>query len=208
MKRLALFATLFFAGCANDSAALPRVLEFHDPAGCLSCREMEPIVRQVGGIKQFDVNTREGHRMAEQWHVTVWPTFIRLNSDGFEAERLEGKHSLGRLRKFADGQRDETAERKQAAKQEKKPAPPITVAAKPPAKVQPDRIVDDSEPLRRELATANGKLDDANREIRNWHRYHERAEECFRRHGIAIEGEESRSWREVMPSNNGWSRVR
>lgn len=100
---LALAATVVPAmtGCAAEEEPTEkadlRLIEFFDP-GCPFCKEMEPTVdylqdeyeSKIEAFDIVDVTTEEGGRMVEEFGIFLTPTFVILDGDGVELDRVTG----------------------------------------------------------------------------------------------------------------------
>ncbi|GAB4276894.1 MAG: hypothetical protein Kow0056_07800 [Coriobacteriia bacterium] len=97
---LALLGSAMLAGCAQggggESADIT-FLEFFDPK-CPFCAEMEPIVEdleaeyadRLAGWEIIDITTDEGRQKVEDYGVFLTPTFVILDADGEEMDRVTG----------------------------------------------------------------------------------------------------------------------
>ncbi len=89
------------AGCAAEEEPTEkadlRLIEFFDP-DCPFCKEMKPTVDDLqdeyeSKIEAFDivdVTTDEGGRMVEEFGIFLTPTFVILDGDGVELDRVTG----------------------------------------------------------------------------------------------------------------------
>lgn len=100
------------AGCgetATEDKAPVHFIQFFDP-DCPFCQAMEPTVEKLqkeyaGKIYKFeliDVSTDEGLRQADEFGVFITPTFVLLDADGNELDRLAGAASEENMVKFID----------------------------------------------------------------------------------------------------------
>ena len=82
----------------------PRLLEFSSKR-CASCGRMAPLIKSMerdctardGTILQVDVDGDEGEALAERYDVRQLPTFLMIDSNGDEVERLVGEQPRQRL---------------------------------------------------------------------------------------------------------------
>ena len=82
----------------------PHVLEFSSRS-CTACARMAPVVAAVeracsggdGAIVPVDVDDAPGEQLASRYAVTLLPTFMSVDADGNEVERLEGIQTGPRL---------------------------------------------------------------------------------------------------------------
>ena len=111
---LALAAMLItgLAGCGEKEAeekAPLHFIQFFDPE-CPFCQAMEPTIEKLqseysGRIYKFeiiDVSTTEGLADADEYGVFITPTFVLLDADGNELDRLAGAASEENMMKFID----------------------------------------------------------------------------------------------------------
>ena len=99
-------------GCAEDAppekVALT-FLEFFDP-NCPFCAEMEPAVEKLEreyaeSLESFeivDVTTDEGRQRVEDYGIFLTPTFVLLDADGEELDRISGACSEETLFAFME----------------------------------------------------------------------------------------------------------
>jgi len=94
---------LVLVGCKSedqekDAEKAPLTfIQFYDPE-CPFCQEMEPIVEDLKSeyepkIDKFEiinVKTSEGMDKVEEFGVFLTPTFVLLNADGDEMDRING----------------------------------------------------------------------------------------------------------------------
>ena len=111
---LMMMAVLFtgLAGCgekaAEDKAPL-HFIQFFDP-DCPFCQAMEPTIDKlrkeyeprIYKFELIDVSTDEGLRQADEFGVFITPTFVLLDADGNELDRLAGAASEESMVKFID----------------------------------------------------------------------------------------------------------
>lgn len=111
---LALAAVLLtaLAGCGEaetEEKAPLHFIEFFDPE-CPFCNAMKPTIEKLqqeyaGRIYKFeliDVSTTEGLAQADEFGVFITPTFVLLDADGNELDRLAGAASEENMIKFID----------------------------------------------------------------------------------------------------------
>lgn len=111
---LALGAMLLIglAGCGaaeTEEKAPLHFIEFFDPE-CPFCNAMKPTIENLqaeyaGRIYKFeliDVSTAEGLAQADEFGVFITPTFVLLDADGNELDRLAGAASEENMIKFID----------------------------------------------------------------------------------------------------------
>lgn len=111
---LVMAATLLtgLAGCGDtetEEKAPLHFIQFFDPE-CPFCKEMEPTMASLqkeyaGRIYKFeiiDVSTTEGLAQADEFGVFITPTFVLLDVDGNEVDRLAGAASKENMIKFID----------------------------------------------------------------------------------------------------------
>jgi len=114
MLALTLAAALLagLAGCgeaATEEKAPLHFIQFFDP-DCPFCQAMEPTIEKLqeeyaGRIYKFeiiDVSTPEGLDAADEFGVFITPTFVLLDADGNELDRLAGAASEENMIKFID----------------------------------------------------------------------------------------------------------
>ncbi|MDY0341525.1 MAG: thioredoxin family protein [Coriobacteriia bacterium] len=100
------------AGCgetATEDKAPLHFIEFFDPE-CPFCNSMKPTIEKLrqeyeGRIYKFeliDVSTTEGLAQADEFGVFITPTFVLLDADGNELDRLAGAASEENMIKFID----------------------------------------------------------------------------------------------------------
>lgn len=100
---LALLATMVpvMTGCAADDAptekAALQFIQFYDPE-CPFCQKMEPIVAElqdeytpkIDSFEIVNITTDEGKAKVEEFGVFLTPTFVILDADGVELDRVTG----------------------------------------------------------------------------------------------------------------------
>ncbi|MHB8051544.1 MAG: thioredoxin family protein [Coriobacteriia bacterium] len=110
MMAVALLAGLAGCGEATTEEKAPlHFIQFFDP-NCPFCQAMEPTVEKLqneyaGRIYKFeiiDVSTTEGLADADEYGVFITPTFVLLDADGNELDRLAGAASEENMMKFID----------------------------------------------------------------------------------------------------------
>ncbi|MHB8761930.1 MAG: thioredoxin family protein [Coriobacteriia bacterium] len=98
------------AGCEGPSDKAPlHFVQFYDPA-CPFCQAMEPTVDKLRGkyeprIERFeiiDISTDAGLAQAEEFGVFITPTFVLLDLDGEELDRISGAATEESMVKFID----------------------------------------------------------------------------------------------------------
>lgn len=110
---VALAATMSFAvaGCNKAPAekAPLQFIQFFDPK-CPFCQAMEPTVEKLRKkyepkIEKFeiiDISTDAGMAKAEEFGVFITPTFVLLDSNGNEIDRVAGAATEENMVKFID----------------------------------------------------------------------------------------------------------
>ena len=94
-----LVASLVLVGCGSsepDTVALT-FLEFYDPA-CPFCQEMEGTVEdlrrdyedRLESFEIIDITTDEGLEKVDEHGIFLTPTFVLLDADGEELDRITG----------------------------------------------------------------------------------------------------------------------
>jgi thiol-disulfide isomerase/thioredoxin len=94
-----LVASLVLVGCGSsepDTVALT-FLEFYDPA-CPFCQEMEGTVEdlrrdyedRLESFEIIDITTDEGLEKVDEYGIFLTPTFVLLDADGEELDRITG----------------------------------------------------------------------------------------------------------------------
>lgn len=122
MKRIALLAlalmlvaamTLGLAGCDGGATTDEKVplhfVQFYDPE-CPFCQAMEPTVEslrkeyepQIEKFEIIDVSTTEGLAKADEFGVFITPTFVLLDMEGNELDRVQGAATEENMIKFID----------------------------------------------------------------------------------------------------------
>lgn len=100
------------AGCdggASGEKAPLHFIQFYDPE-CPFCQAMEPTVEKLRQeyeprIEKFeiiDVSTDEGLAQADEFGVFITPTFVLLDLDGNELDRVQGATTEENMVKFID----------------------------------------------------------------------------------------------------------
>ncbi len=118
---LALSATLLagLAGCggaSSDEKVPLHFIQFFDP-DCPFCKQMKPTIEKLqedyeSKIYKFeiiDVSTEEGLRQADEFGVFITPTFVLLDADGNELDRLAGAATEENMVKFIERGMDDAA---------------------------------------------------------------------------------------------------
>lgn len=121
MKRIALVVlsvsliallAIGLAGCDGgtpEEKAPLHFVQFYDPE-CPFCQAMEPTVESLKEeyeprIEKFeiiDVSTTEGLAQADEFGVFITPTFVLLDMDGNELDRVQGAATEENMVKFID----------------------------------------------------------------------------------------------------------
>ena len=89
---------------ANRIGAYPHLLEFMSP-NCAACARMLPVVAELerrcaandGTIIQVNVEESRGESLAVRYGVRVLPTFISLDANGREVDRVVGEQTPEQL---------------------------------------------------------------------------------------------------------------
>lgn len=118
---LALSAALLagLAGCgeASTEEKVPlHFIQFFDP-DCPFCKQMKPTIEKLqkeyeSKIYKFeiiDVSTEEGLRQADEFGVFITPTFVLLDADGNELDRLAGAATEENMVKFIERGMDDAS---------------------------------------------------------------------------------------------------
>lgn len=104
---------LGMTGCDGGTTAEEKAplhfVQFYDPE-CPFCQAMEPTVENLKEeyeprIEKFeiiDVSTTEGLAQADEFGVFITPTFILLDMDGNELDRVQGAATEENMIKFID----------------------------------------------------------------------------------------------------------
>lgn len=120
MKRFAVIV-LTVALAAGIAVALPgcdsgpeekaplHFIQFYDPE-CPFCQEMEPTVEdlrveyepKIDKFEIIDVSTTEGLAKADEFGVFITPTFVLLDADGNELDRVQGAATEENMVKFIE----------------------------------------------------------------------------------------------------------
>ncbi|MDO8848986.1 MAG: thioredoxin family protein [Coriobacteriia bacterium] len=122
MKRLVTAALVFgvvlalvlgVSGCdggtTTDEKAPLQFIQFYDP-DCPFCQAMEPTVEslqkeyepRIDKFEIIDVSTTEGMAQADEFGVFITPTFVLLDADGNELDRVQGAATEENMVKFID----------------------------------------------------------------------------------------------------------
>ncbi len=96
-------------GTTTDEKAPLHFIQFYDP-DCPFCQAMEPTVENLKEeyeprIEKFeiiDVSTTEGLAQADEYGVFITPTFVLLDMDGNELDRVQGAATEENMVKFID----------------------------------------------------------------------------------------------------------
>ncbi len=100
------------AGCdggATEEKAPLHFIQFFDP-DCPFCQAMEPTVEalqkeyepRIEKFEIIDVSTDEGLVQADEYGVFITPTFVLLDMDGNELDRVQGAATEENMVKFID----------------------------------------------------------------------------------------------------------
>ena len=103
------------AGCTSgdsdeaDETVDITFIEFFDPK-CPFCAEMEPIVEdlraeyepRISSFEIIDVTTPDGKDKVEEFGVFLTPTFVILDGDGEELDRINGAAPEETMLEFMD----------------------------------------------------------------------------------------------------------
>jgi len=99
------------AGCdkAPEEKAPLHFIQFFDP-DCPFCQAMEPTVAklqeeyepQIEKFEIIDVSTMEGLAQADEYGVFITPTFVILDTDGNELDRVAGAATEDNMVKFIE----------------------------------------------------------------------------------------------------------
>ena len=112
---LALALPLVLSGCTSedtvgeDGAVPVTFIEFFDPK-CPYCAEMEPTVEaleekyadRLAGWEIIDVTTDAGREDVDSYGVFITPTFVILDADGEEMDRITGATTEENMIAFID----------------------------------------------------------------------------------------------------------
>ena len=105
--------TLGMTGCdggtTSEEKAPLHFVQFYDPE-CPFCQAMEPTVEslkkeyepQIEKFEIIDVSTAEGLSQADEFGVFITPTFILLDMDGNELDRVQGAATEENMVKFIE----------------------------------------------------------------------------------------------------------
>lgn len=109
---LASMLSVGVAGCdgggVTEKAPL-HFIQFYDPE-CPFCQAMEPTVAslqkkyepKIDTFEIIDISTKEGMAQAEEFGVFITPTFVLLDLDGNELDRVQGATTEESMVKFID----------------------------------------------------------------------------------------------------------
>jgi thioredoxin-like negative regulator of GroEL len=110
---LAAMLSVGVAGCGggggSDAKAPLHFIQFYDPE-CPFCQAMEPTVEKlrkeyeprIDTFEIIDVSTTEGLAQADEFGVFITPTFVLLDADGNEIDRVQGAATEENMVKFID----------------------------------------------------------------------------------------------------------
>lgn len=113
----ALLAGLAGCGGASPEEKVPlHFIQFFDP-DCPFCKQMEPTIEKLqrdyeSKIYKFeiiDVSTDEGLRQADEFGVFITPTFVLLDADGNELDRISGAATEENMVKFIERGMDDVS---------------------------------------------------------------------------------------------------
>lgn len=98
-------------GCKKAPAekAPLHFIQFFDP-NCPYCKAMKPTVEKlrkkyeplIDKFEIIDVSTTEGLKQADEFGVFITPTFVLLDADGNEIDRVQGAATEENMVKFID----------------------------------------------------------------------------------------------------------
>lgn len=105
-------AAVGMAGCAKTTTtekAPLTFIQFFDP-NCPYCKAMKPTVEnlrkkyesKIESFQIIDVSTKEGIAKADEFGVFITPTFVLLDADGNELDRVQGAATEKNMIKFID----------------------------------------------------------------------------------------------------------
>lgn len=100
------------AGCSSEKAAEKaplRFIQFYDPK-CPYCQAMEPTVEKlrtkyeprIDTFEIIDVSTSAGLQQADEFGVFITPTFVLLDAEGNELDRVQGAATEENMQKFIE----------------------------------------------------------------------------------------------------------
>lgn len=112
------------AGKVEEKAPL-HFIQFYDP-DCPFCQAMEPTVEKLRKeyeprIEKFeiiDVSTTEGLSQADEFGVFITPTFVLLDMEGNELDRVQGAATEENMVKFIDRGIDDVTGKASGAREE------------------------------------------------------------------------------------------
>ena len=98
------------SGMPDQAKSELKLVEFYHPYWPV-CQQMEPIVHRVKkkyekrlrGFEILDVRSDEGEEKVEKYGIAYTPTFVLLDKDGKERDRIIGKVEQKILEKFIEG---------------------------------------------------------------------------------------------------------
>lgn len=121
------------AGCSGGSVASGEkaplhFIQFYDPE-CPFCQAMEPIVQnlrdeyepKIDKFEIIDVSTDAGLAQADEFGVFITPTFVLLDADGNEIDRVQGAATEENMKKFIERGIDDVNGKKTTGTREKIP---------------------------------------------------------------------------------------
>ncbi len=109
---------VILTGCSGDSSdavdpnaekAPVTFIQFYDPE-CPFCQEMEPIVERmrteyeprIDSFEIINVTTTDGKHKVEEFGVFLTPTFVLLDANGDELDRINGAAKEEMMIEFMD----------------------------------------------------------------------------------------------------------
>lgn len=103
-------------GGASSTKSALQFIQFYDPK-CPYCQAMEPTVEKlrqkyepkIAKFEIIDVSTSEGIAKADEFGVFITPTFVLLDADGNEIDRVQGAATEENMVKFIDRGIDDLA---------------------------------------------------------------------------------------------------
>lgn len=115
-------------GAASGEKAPLHFIQFYDPE-CPFCQAMEPIVQnlrdeyepKIDKFEIIDVSTDAGLAQADEFGVFITPTFVLLDADGNEIDRVQGAATEENMKKFIDRGIDDVTGKKPSGTREEIP---------------------------------------------------------------------------------------
>ncbi len=113
------------SGTASGEKAPLQFIQFYDPE-CPFCQAMEPTVQalkeeyepKIQSFEIIDVSTEEGLARADEFGVFITPTFVLLDADGNEIDRVQGAATEENMKKFIDRGIDDVTGKATGTKEE------------------------------------------------------------------------------------------